>query len=464
MIPNSSKIIFFLFLSLCSTYQVHVVATINNDLSTTRREAIEIIIGGGSFPIGPTPTDCAPPPPPPPCPPPPSLLPPPPSPPPPPPPPPVPVGPSRVELATVVIQKFLKRISSDTCGLSMKMSSTPNFCKSSKFGCAILPKYKQQAIYTVQFNECNIKGNNITLVDFIDKLPDMSIFHVNSNNFVGEVPKLSNLPYLYELDLSNNRYTGKFPTNVLGATQLIFLDLRFNQFEGPIPTQVFKLDLLVLFLNNNKFCKDLPSNLGSTPVAYLTLANNQFTGPIPKSIKQAAKTLLEVLFLNNHLSGCLPYEIGYLEKTTVFDASINSITGPIPRSFGCLAKMEYLVLSSNKLYGPVPEELCKLPRLVNLDLSSNYFTQVGPECMKLMRKGVLKVEKNCILGLPGQRHSDTCKWFFNEPKPCGDGNDYINNYIPCKATAAYLNSEVLLDALPESEPPVTYGFLAPGKN
>ncbi|XP_057546263.1 uncharacterized protein At4g06744-like [Amaranthus tricolor] len=449
MIPNSSKIILFLFLSLCSTCLVHVVATTNNDLSTTRREAIEIIIGGGSFPIGPTPIDCAPPPPPPPppCPPPPSP----------------PVGPSRVEIATKVIQKFLKRISSDKCGLSMKMPSMPNFCKSSKFGCALLPHSHQQGLYTIQFNECYIKGKNITLEGFIDKLPDISIFHVNSNSFGGEVPKLSHLQYLYELDLSNNGYTGAFPNNVLGATELIYLDLRFNHFEGPIPAQVFNLDLYVLFLNDNKFCKDLPSNLGSTRVSFLTLANNQFTGPIPKSIKQA-HNLLEVSFLNNHLSGCLPYEIGYLKNTTYFDASKNFLTGPIPRSFGCLAKMQYLILSSNKLYGPVPEELCKLPNLKTLTLSSNYFTQVGPECMKLMRKGVLKVEKNCILGLPGQRDWDTCKWFFNEPKPCGDGNDESSNYIPCKATADYLNSEVLLDAVPESEPPFIHGFLAPGTN
>nr|CAD1824927.1 unnamed protein product [Ananas comosus var. bracteatus] len=120
----------------------------------------------------------------------------------------------------------------------------------------------------------------------------------------GTVPDLSGLRFFYELDVSNNKLTGAFPADVLSLNNATFLDLRFN---GPFPEQ-------------QQLHGAAPADLGLTPAQYLTLANNKFAGPIPSSIGQAANTLLEVLFLNNLLSGCLPYEIGLLKKATVFDA------------------------------------------------------------------------------------------------------------------------------------------------
>ncbi|KAL2939341.1 hypothetical protein RDABS01_000173 [Bienertia sinuspersici] len=204
---------------------------------------------------------------------------------------------------------------------------------------------------------------------------------------------------------------------------------------------------------------DLPSNLGSTPAAFITLANNKFTGPIPKSIGQASKTLLEILFLNNKLSGCLPYEIGLLKEARVFDVSKNIMTGPIPRSFACLGKMEYLQLAQNEFYGPVPEEVCMLPYLRKLNLCSNYFTQVGPVCMGLVRKGILDVRDNCILGLPAQKSPEICAEFFNRPKVCEEGK--MLNYVPCKKTVSSNYSDILLEGAPQPQPTLTYGALSP---
>ncbi|KAG6497771.1 hypothetical protein ZIOFF_045677 [Zingiber officinale] len=39
---------------------------------------------------------------------------------------------------------------------------------------------------------------------------------------------------LHELNLSNNRFVGRFPFVVLRLLALCFLDLHFNNFEGPI--------------------------------------------------------------------------------------------------------------------------------------------------------------------------------------------------------------------------------------
>ncbi|XP_021753351.1 uncharacterized protein At4g06744-like [Chenopodium quinoa] len=458
-IPTTHFIqIILIFVSLCSTYHVVIVVATHNIQATLRpnREALGIVIGGEPISIGGSPApempkNCPPPQPPPtPCPPPPSS-------------PPPSLGESRVQIATNVIQQFIKGIDTDNCSLSTKVKymKNPNLCANPKFGCAPLPNKKENGLYSIQFNGCYIKGKNITLDNFINNVPDVSIFHANSNYFGGKIPVLSGLPYLFELDLSNNKYTGKFPINVLSATKLTFLDLRFNQFVGPVPPELFNLQVLALFINNNYFEQDLPLNLGSTPAAFLTFAHNRFTGPIPRSIGQASNTLLEVLFLDNSFSGCLPYEIGLLKKARVFDVSKNVLTGPIPRSFACLGKMEYLVLEKNEFYGPVPEEVCMLPHLRKLSLCDNYFTQVGPECMKLIQKGVLDVRHNCILGLPDQRSPDNCAFFFKRPKTCGDFENKMHKYLPCKKTAPYLNAEMLIEGVPQPQPSVTYAALSP---
>jgi hypothetical protein len=138
-----------------------------------------------------------------------------------------------------------------------------------------------------------------------------------------------------------------------------------------------------------------------------------------------------VLFLNNKLSGCLPYEVGLLNKLVVFDAGYNYITGPIPFSYGCLKNLEQLNLAHNLLYGEVPEVLCKLAytgHLKNLSLSYNYFTSLGPTCWELIKQGSKKldVSKNCIPWLPNQRSAEECWWFAKKPKTCP-----WSSYIPC---------------------------------
>ncbi|KAK3425538.1 hypothetical protein EUGRSUZ_F02313 [Eucalyptus grandis] len=250
-------------------------------------------------------------------------------------------------------------------------------------------------------------------------------------NFIDQ--RLALLRYLYELDLSNNKLSGPFPTVVLGMTDLIFLDLRFNSFSGAVPAQIFTRDLYVLFLNNNAFDQTLPDNLGNTHVLYLTLANNKFTGPIPRSIAGAPSTLTEVLFLNNRFSGCLPYEIGLLDETVVLDAGNNQLTGPLPLSLFCLEKVEQLNLGGNLFYGMVPEPICWLGlnrNLVNLSLSDNYFQHVGPWCRALIEKGILNVRNNCIPDLPFQRPVADCARFFAQPRPCPRMWSY--SYVPCR--------------------------------
>ncbi|KAL1833722.1 hypothetical protein ACET3Z_003373 [Daucus carota] len=339
----------------------------------------------------------------------------------------------RIKIVYPVIQEFKKKVTHDPFGITNTWVG-PDICNKYKgFFCDTAPDLNQTAIAGIDFNGYNFAGPELTLSGFLDQLPDIAIFHANSNNFTGVVPKsIANLRFLYELDLSNNVFTGEFPIELLGGTNLSFLDLRFNKFSGVLPPQVFLLGLDILFINNNNFMQKLPDTLGSGKFYYLSLANNNLSGSIPSSIGDLKDTLVEILLLNNQLSGCLPCEIGLLRHLTLFDTSQNNFTGPIPASFSCLGHLELLNLAQNQLSGAIPDSLCLLPKLANLSLSDNYFTKVGPLCKILIWRKVIDVRMNCIPGLPGQRSAADCHAFFSKHKCCSDG-EKCKIWIPCGA-------------------------------
>ncbi|KAG8384347.1 hypothetical protein BUALT_Bualt04G0108700 [Buddleja alternifolia] len=416
-------ILIFLISHSLFFYQTNAItsSTINT------RETLEIVIGGGSFPPYSPPDygDC------PDCPQPPEpQCPPPPSPPPPPPPSGPPPLPLELRVALKVIRKFKQTITNDPQGI-IETWTGDNVCNFRGFVCDTTISTKRRQVAIAKFNGFNFSVKPQAIKILLEGLTDIIVFHVNTNNFIGEVPfGISKISSLFELDLSNNKLAGEFPKAILTATNLTFLDLRFNKLTGTLPPDVFKLDLDVLYLNNNQFTGNIPETLGKTPALYLTLANNKLTGPIPKTINQASNTLLEALLSGNQLSGCLPYELGLLKKAYLFDVSTNHLTGPIPHSFGCLQNMQYLNLSCNQFYGAVPESLCMVKNMFELTLKSNYFTEVGPECRNLIKKGRLDVRMNCILDLPSQRSAADCAAFFLKRPTCPDPKSM--NYVPCK--------------------------------
>ena len=226
-----------------------------------------------------------------------------------------------------------------------------------------------------------------------------------------------------------------------------------------VPPQAFTLDFNVLFINNF-FIRTDPRKFGLDLSPPPHPSQQQIVGPITWSIGRALKTLVEVLFLNNQLSGYLPYEIGFLKIATAFDVGFNQLMVPIPHSFAYLAKMQLLNLAQNLFYGPVPEMVCTLPNLVNLSLSYNYFAQVSPECRKLIMRNALGVRMNCILDLSMQRSATECAAFFSKPRTCPDERSF--SWIPCR-NYAQPNSLEPSDSrsTAPAAPPMSYGSLIP---
>lgn len=183
---------------------------------------------------------------------------------------------------------------------------------------------------------------------------------------------LSKLQWLYESDLSNNKFSGPFPSGVLTATNVTFLDRRFNDFNGPLPADSFEMDLDVLFLDDNAFSGLISDAVGSTPIRFLTLANNKLQGRIPTTIG-GAKNPEEFILSGNQISSPLPAELGLIKNLTIID------------------------VGDNQLAGQVPEALCQILTLQFFNVSNNFFSKpLGPACQDLLDKGILDVSANCI--------------------------------------------------------------------
>ncbi|TYI97331.1 hypothetical protein E1A91_D01G136400v1 [Gossypium mustelinum] len=334
----------------------------------------------------------------------------------------------RLALVHPIIQKFKSLITSDPLGITQTWVGS-DICSYKGFYCDNPPDNKSAiTVASIDFNGFQLSAPSLD--GFLDQLPDIALFHANSNNFSGSLsPNIAKLRYLYELDISNNRFSGPFPDAVLNMPGLTFLDIRFNFFTGSVPSQIFTQNLDALFINNNEFMIHLPDNIVNTHIFYLTLANNKFNGPLPRTIFKAFSSLAEVLLLNDQLTGCIPYEIGLLKEAVVFDAGNNQLTGHLPFSLACMENSEQLNFAGNLLFGAVPEVVCELGKLMNLSLSENYFIHVGPMCRILIERGVLDVRNNCIPDLPFQRSVEECANFFAHPRFCPRMWSY--NYIPC---------------------------------
>ncbi|KAK4284556.1 hypothetical protein QN277_001373 [Acacia crassicarpa] len=369
----------------------------------------------------------------------------------------------RLLKARLVLLQFAATID-DPTGFTKNWKEDVSPCDFRGVRCDKYPNTEELAVSGIDFNQAGFSPRPGSILDLtlILGIPELTFFHVNSNNFTGSVPtEIIKYPFFFELDLSNNKLEGHFPWQVLFAVQLTFLDLRFNSLIGPVPPSLFFLDLDVIFINNNNFFGYLPWTFGFTRARYLTFANNKFIGPIPRSIGLASKTLTEVLFLGNQFSGCLPFEIGFLKNAVVFDVSKNSLTGPIPESFACLEKIRFLNLANNRFYGAVPESVCKLPGIQtdgNFSLAGNYFSKVGPECVKLIKSKVLDVSQNCIKDLPNQRSPEECEKFLSCLKPCPNARSLT--YVPCKK----YDYSKYVDTASSPPAPVTYEALKPTRH
>ncbi|KAH6833776.1 Leucine-rich repeat family protein [Perilla frutescens var. hirtella] len=231
------------------------------------------------------------------------------------------------------------------------------------------------------------------------------------------------LPYLQNLDFSNNNFSGDIPDSLSQLTRLRRLALSHNSLSGPVPDSLGSLSLLEeMYLDNNMLTGAIPSSLnGLKNLRRLELQDNQLGGEFP-DLSQLSNlnfldasdnalsgrlpaalppSLIQLVMRSNQIQGSIPAAAAAsLPWLQVMDLSHNRLSESVPASLFTHPSLEQLTLSYNQLGSvQVPGNSGLTSPLISVDLSNNRIHGLLPGFMGLMpRLSALSLENNEFTG------------------------------------------------------------------
>ncbi|XP_057724874.1 receptor-like protein 33 [Arachis stenosperma] len=215
-----------------------------------------------------------------------------------------------------------------------------------------------------------------------------------------ELPKSNWSTPLRILDLSEIPFSKEIPDSISHLKSLNKLWLWDCQFDGLIPVSLWNLTQLThLNLLGNRLHGEIPSLLSNLKhLTYLDLSGNMFSGHIPDVFDNFTK--LDTLKLSfNSLGGQVPPSLFRLTQLSVLDLSYNKLGGQLPSSLLDLSQLSYLSLSFNQLIGPIPSKNATLSKLEILNLDNNFINGTIPDwCYSLPSLTRLDLSMNQLTG------------------------------------------------------------------
>ncbi|KAK3411461.1 hypothetical protein EUGRSUZ_I00219 [Eucalyptus grandis] len=205
--------------------------------------------------------------------------------------------------------------------------------------------------------------------------PELIYLNLQSNKFHGRINLTAfglSFLALTTLVISNNNFTGWWPTEFFSNTSLAFIDLSNNKFGGPIP---LPSPITIYYsIASNKITGKIPSLIcNATQLAIIDLSNNSLTGRLPWCLRNFSTDLSVLNLRMNHLEGTIPQFFSSRSVLMTLDFSQNQFEGILPRSLVKCKYLEVLDLSHNQIDDTFPIWLGKLPELKILVLRSNNF-------------------------------------------------------------------------------------------
>ncbi|GAY53264.1 hypothetical protein CUMW_148000 [Citrus unshiu] len=193
----------------------------------------------------------------------------------------------------------------------------------------------------VRMNQNNLSGNISEA--FVGTYPTLSFLDLSHNNFHGQISSdWGRFPQLGTLDFSVNNITGSIPPEIgnssklqIGTlTELELLDLSENRLSNAIPGSLGNL-LKVHYLNlsNNEFSHKIPTQFEKLQLqlSELDLSQNFLEGEIPSQICNM-ESLVKLNLSYNQLSGFIPNCFEDMHGLSSIDISYNRLQGPVPFS------------------------------------------------------------------------------------------------------------------------------------
>ncbi|AQK75395.1 LRR receptor-like serine/threonine-protein kinase ERECTA [Zea mays] len=262
------------------------------------------------------------------------------------------------------------------------------------------------AVAALNLSGLNLEGEISAAIGSLQRLVSIDL---KSNGLSGQIPdEIGDCSLLETLDLSSNNLEGDIPFSMSKLKHLENLILKNNKLVGVIPSTLSQLPNLKILafltfhcfrdLSNNHLTGEIPFNIGFLQVATLSLQGNKFSGPIPSVIGlMQALAVLDLSF--NELSGPIPSILGNLTYTEKLELNDNLLTGFIPPDLGKLTELFELNLANNNLIGPIPENLSSCANLISLNLSSNHLSGALPiEVARMRNLDTLDLSCNMITG------------------------------------------------------------------
>ncbi|KAJ8762089.1 hypothetical protein K2173_006753 [Erythroxylum novogranatense] len=227
---------------------------------------------------------------------------------------------------------------------------------------------------------------------------NLKVLDLSYNQLSGELPGFD---YTYELEilrLSNNRFSGFIPNDLLKGDSLLLteLDLSANNFSGPV-SMLLSTTLRVLNLSSNALIGELPLLAGSCAV--LDLSNNQFEGNLTRISKWENVEYLDLS--QNRLKGSIPDVSPQLLRLNHFNLSHNSLSSFLPKVITWYPKLRVLDLSFNQISGLLLADLLALPTLEELYLENNLLQgaiEFSPPSNTKLNLQVLDLSRNQLNG------------------------------------------------------------------
>ncbi|OMO60086.1 hypothetical protein CCACVL1_24410 [Corchorus capsularis] len=250
-----------------------------------------------------------------------------------------------------------------------------------------------QTIPSFLHSQYNLQTVDLSSNSLMGNFPSWMLQNVSSalrlrnNSFVGQFPQHHpnpNINYynLTELDISNNHFDGKLPSNInIILPKLYYFNASSNFFSGTIPPCLGESESLrLLDLSNNNLSGGVPVGLTNSSLSYLNLYNNSLHGELLP--ENCSMENLEVLLLHsNHFEGELPSCLSRSPNLKMLDVHHNNLWGTIS-NLPVLKQLGALLLGTNQFGGQIPSQLCQMQMLQFLDLSENKFSGNIPSCLK----------------------------------------------------------------------------------
>ncbi|GJQ99217.1 receptor-like protein EIX2 [Tanacetum coccineum] len=257
--------------------------------------------------------------------------------------------------------------------------------------------------------DLSIVGSDLFLV--LNNLTSLEVLHLSNCGLTSLSPV--ELPFLSELDLSNNKFNSKFPDWLLNYTTLSFLNLDSCGLYGRISLNLGEppnLRYVSFAMNDNLTASCTQLFRGSWPkIEVINFGSNKLHGRLPAAIGNM-KYLRTLSLSDNKIEGGIPGSIGKLCNLRLLDISGNNMTGTLPEFLegvkSCtssipLPYLQKIDLSNNKLV----DSLGGLKRLTNIGLAGNNLNGTLPEIFgQLSELTVLDVSFNDLTGIVSEAH------------------------------------------------------------